>query len=130
MTERGSPRWRSAKRHRTHQRSHSGVGRSEPRRPALHCAGLAYAEVAFIERFNGRLRDELLNETLFTSLAQTRVALGGVDYDDARPHSRIGWNTRLSSPSPATRARDRTSALRKVRSSSLPWPNRQIQRLE
>jgi transposase InsO family protein len=30
---------------------------------------------AFIESFNGRLRDELLNETLFTSLAQVRVAL-------------------------------------------------------
>ena len=28
---------------------------------------------AFIESFNGRLRDELLNETLFTSLAQARV---------------------------------------------------------
>lgn len=26
----------------------------------------------FIESFNGRLRDELLNETLFTSLAQAR----------------------------------------------------------
>jgi putative transposase len=31
---------------------------------------------AFIESFNGRLRDELLNETLFTSLAQARVVLG------------------------------------------------------
>ena len=30
---------------------------------------------AFIESFNGRLRDELLNETLFTSLAHARVAL-------------------------------------------------------
>jgi hypothetical protein len=29
---------------------------------------------AFIESFNGRLRDELLNETLFTSLAQTRAS--------------------------------------------------------
>ena len=28
---------------------------------------------AFIESFNGRLRDELLNETLFTSLAQARI---------------------------------------------------------
>lgn len=27
----------------------------------------------FIESFNGRLQDELLNETLFTSLAQARV---------------------------------------------------------
>lgn len=31
---------------------------------------------AFIESFNGRPRDELLNETLFTSLAQARIALG------------------------------------------------------
>lgn len=29
---------------------------------------------AFIESFNARLRDELLNETLFTSLAQVRAA--------------------------------------------------------
>ena len=38
---------------------------------------------AFIESFNGRLRDELLNETLFTLLAQARVALGCwlVDYN-------------------------------------------------
>jgi len=44
---------------------------------------------AFIESFNGRLRDELLNETLFTSLAQARVALGfwRADYNDTRPHS-------------------------------------------
>jgi putative transposase len=30
---------------------------------------------AFIESFNGRLRDEFLNEALFTSLAQARIAL-------------------------------------------------------
>jgi putative transposase len=30
---------------------------------------------AFVESFNGRLRDELLNETLFTSLTQARVEL-------------------------------------------------------
>jgi putative transposase len=49
----------------------------------------------FIESFNGRLRDELLNETLFTSLAQVRVALGcwRADYNDTRPHSRLGWKT-------------------------------------
>jgi transposase InsO family protein len=48
---------------------------------------------AFIESFNGRLRDELLNETLFTSLVQARIALGcwRVDYNDARPHSQLGW---------------------------------------
>ena len=50
---------------------------------------------AFIESFNGRLRDELLNETLFTSLVQARIALGcwRVDYNDARPHSQLGWKT-------------------------------------
>jgi len=50
---------------------------------------------AFIESFNGRLRDELLNETLFTSLAQARVALRcwRADYNDARPHSQLGWKT-------------------------------------
>lgn len=60
---------------------------------------------ALIESFNGRLRDELLNETLFTSLAQARVALGcwRTDYNDARPHSQLGWKTRRpSSLSPAT----------------------------
>ena len=50
---------------------------------------------AFVESFNGRLRDELLNETLFTSLAQARVsiALWRADYNSARPHSQIGWQT-------------------------------------
>lgn len=50
---------------------------------------------AFIESFNGRLRDEFLNETLFTSLAQARAALEEWrrDYNTVRPHSRIGWLT-------------------------------------
>ena len=50
---------------------------------------------AFIESFNGRLRDELLNETLFSSLNQARVLLAGWrrDYNDNRPHSRLGWRT-------------------------------------
>jgi putative transposase len=48
---------------------------------------------AFIESFNGRLRDEFLNETLFTSLPQARAALEEwqCDYNEVRPHSRIGW---------------------------------------
>ena len=43
---------------------------------------------AFIESFNGRLRDELLNETLFTSLAQARITLGcwRADYNRASEH--------------------------------------------
>ncbi len=50
---------------------------------------------AFIESFNGRLRDELLNETLFPSLPQVRatVASWRADYNLNRPHSRLGWLT-------------------------------------
>ena len=45
---------------------------------------------AFVESFNGRLRDEFLNETLFTSLMQARLALEDWrrDYNTVRPHSR------------------------------------------
>jgi putative transposase len=47
---------------------------------------------AFIESFNGKLRDELLNETLFTSLSHARTALARWqdDYNEVRPHSAIG----------------------------------------
>ena len=47
---------------------------------------------AFIESFNGRLRDELLNETLFASLDHAREALADwkEDYNTVRPHSAIG----------------------------------------
>jgi len=50
---------------------------------------------AFVESFNGRLRDELLNETLFRSLPHARatLALWRADYNTARPHSRLGWLT-------------------------------------
>jgi putative transposase len=50
---------------------------------------------AFVESFNGRLRDELLNETLFTSLSEARSALAAWkhDYNTSRPHSGLGWLT-------------------------------------
>ena len=49
----------------------------------------------FNESFNGRLRDELLNETLFRSLPHARIVLESWrrDYNEARPHSRLGWLT-------------------------------------
>jgi putative transposase len=50
---------------------------------------------AFIESFNGKLRDELLNETVFSSLAEARIMLAAWrhDYNHHRPHSRLGWLT-------------------------------------
>ena len=49
----------------------------------------------FNESFNGRLRDELLNETLFRSLPHARAVLEiwRRDYNEARPHSKLGWMT-------------------------------------
>jgi putative transposase len=49
----------------------------------------------FIESFNGRLRDELLNETLFKSLPHARAVLEAWrrDYNEQRPHSKLGWMT-------------------------------------
>jgi putative transposase len=50
---------------------------------------------AFIESFNARLRDELLNETVFSSLNEARILLEQwrCDYNTHRPHSRLGWLT-------------------------------------
>ena len=52
----------------------------EPGKPVQNCC---------IERFNGRLRDECLNESWFVSLddAQRTIEAFRVDYNDARPHS-------------------------------------------
>jgi transposase InsO family protein len=49
----------------------------------------------FIESFNGRMRDELLNETLFLDLDQARQLIGSwtADYNMARPHSSLGYKT-------------------------------------
>ena len=49
----------------------------------------------FCESFNGRMRDELLNETLFFGLdhARTRITDWADDYNDQRPHSALGYLT-------------------------------------
>ena len=46
----------------------------------------------FIESFNGKLRDECLNETLFSSIAEARETLKEWkdDYNQHRPHSALG----------------------------------------
>ena len=47
---------------------------------------------AFVESFNGSFRDELLNETLFSSLAEARETITAwkEDYNRNRPHSSLG----------------------------------------
>lgn len=57
---------------------------------------------AFIESFNGALRDELLNKELFDSLADARrnLAVWRYDYNNVRPQSSLGNRT----PTQARRA--------------------------
>lgn len=49
----------------------------------------------YIESFNGRMRDELLNESLFLSLDHARQVIGAwvEDYNTARPHSSLSYKT-------------------------------------
>ncbi len=52
-------------------------------------------ENAFIESFNGRLRDECLNEHWFISLqdAREKIAAWRLDYNGSRPHTSLGHLT-------------------------------------
>ena len=52
-------------------------------------------ENAFIESFNGRLRDECLNVHQFTSIedAKAKIEAWRVDYNQRRPHSSLGHLT-------------------------------------
>ena len=65
----------------------------------------------FVESFNGKLRDECLNETLFRSIPHARAVLDDWrrDYNEVRPHSALGGCTpaslSLPSRSPASRPR-------------------------
>ncbi len=49
----------------------------------------------FVESFNGKMRDELLNETLFFSLdhARSTIAAWKEDYNTTRPHSSLAYQT-------------------------------------
>jgi putative transposase len=49
----------------------------------------------YVESFNGRMRDELLNESLFLGLADARAAIAAwvADYNNARPHSSLDYRT-------------------------------------
>ncbi|MGE5506156.1 MAG: IS3 family transposase, partial [Actinomycetota bacterium] len=60
---------------------------------------------AFVESFNGRLRDECLNDTLFGSLAQARAVLAAwrQDYNHVRPHSGLGGATPAEAASRAAK---------------------------
>lgn len=72
----------------------------------------------YIESFNGRMRDELLNESLFVDLGQARQLIADwvTDYNTARPHSSLGYKTpaayagTLTAPKGVTLAQALTAA--------------------
>ena len=49
----------------------------------------------FVESFNGRLRDECLNEHLFTNLKEAREIIEAwrIDYNTNRPHTSLNGLT-------------------------------------
>lgn len=53
------------------------------------------SENAYVESFNGKLRDECLNENWFVTVPEARevVETWRVDYNQARPHSALGYRT-------------------------------------
>ncbi len=50
-------------------------------------------ENGYIESFNGKLRDELLNREIFTTLTEAKVLIAGWrrEYNQVRPHSSLGY---------------------------------------
>jgi transposase InsO family protein len=50
-------------------------------------------ENGYIESFNGKFRDELLNREIFTTLTEARVLIEEWrrEYNQIRPHSALGY---------------------------------------
>jgi putative transposase len=75
------------------------LGWSQDRKIAWHYIAPGKPQQnAFVESFNGRLRDECLNETVFSSLTDARSVLSAWqrDYNEVRPHSSLGGQTPAS----------------------------------
>ena len=88
---------RQRQRHRTDQQYDPDLVSGQQGRLALHCAGQAAAE-RIRRELHRPVRDECLNETLFTSLRQARAVLAAWqrDYNEVRPHSAIGNQTPIA----------------------------------
>jgi putative transposase len=73
----------------------------------------------FCESFNGRMRDELLNETLFFGLDHARAKIGEwvSDYNHRRPHSSLGYATPAEYAANLTATGDRLRNLDQLRQS-------------
>ena len=75
----------------------------------------------FVESFNGRMRDELLNETLFFDLDHARAKIAGwvSDFNLQRPHSALGYLTPAAFAANLTATDDRLRNPDQLRRSSV-----------
>ncbi len=120
---------RQRQRHGADLQRHPELGRPDQGRLALHRARQAPAERLQSRASTARLRDELLNETLFRSLGHARGVLEAWrrDYNEERPHSKLGWLTPGPTPTPSRgEAGRRRCATRRLRApaSCHPPPTR------
>ena len=78
----------------------------------------------FCESFNGRMRDELLNETLFFDLddARAKIANWVADYNLQRPHSSLRYLTPAAYVAHLTATDDRLRNPDQLRRSSVAPP--------
>ncbi|WP_128917762.1 IS3 family transposase, partial [Bradyrhizobium nanningense] len=78
----------------------------------------------FVESFNGRMRDELLNETLFFDLddARTKITKWVADYNHQRPHSSLKYLTPAAYAAHLTATDDRLRNPDQLRRSSVAPP--------
>ncbi|MDF0523469.1 IS3 family transposase [Bradyrhizobium yuanmingense] len=78
----------------------------------------------FAESFNGRMRDELLNETLFFDLddARAKIANWVADYNLQRPHSSLNYLTPAAYAAHLTATDDRLRNPDQLRRSSVAPP--------
>jgi putative transposase len=78
----------------------------------------------FCESFNGRMRDELLNESLFFGLdhARKRIADWANDYNGQRPHSALGYLTPTAYAANLTATCDRLRNPDQLRRSHVALP--------
>lgn len=83
----------------------------------------------FCEAFNARMRDELLNETLFFSLGHARAAMARwvADYNQSRPHSALGYATPAAFAAQLTATGDRLRETAALRRSPVAPPAREGQ---
>jgi putative transposase len=79
----------------------------EDRRVDWHCIAPGKPmQSGFLESFNGRMRDERLNDSILRDLAHARVviAVWVADYSTERPHSALGYRTPVDYARPLTTA--------------------------